>query len=175
MATLEREEGDYTYWSDGAQRYAKGNSLGKAPGSLAKRHPKSDAFTPATAKIHGANGHIAKRVKREERRLVSLAALNEALVIHPDSDTTQEGLANLWAARIEQASGHDGPAVNAHEMIERVWSGERDKSQPTVATQVNITISPGVEVEQRHMMRQLMDVVEGEARDVGDGGDDDEG
>ena len=176
MATLEREEGDYTYWSDGAQRYAKGNSLGKAPGSLAKRHPKAatsfDKLPLSKVKAMASNGGRGKYAAR--RRAITEAHAYALSSTHPDLHTEQDGLRELAESSFLQAKGEQGgPAVKAREQFFQEYTGGRQETQATEEHKhLHITISPGVEVEQRDMMKQLMDVVEGEARDVGDGGDD---
>ena len=180
MATLEREEGDYTYWSDGAQRYAKDNSLGKAPGSLAKRHPKSgkpfNKLPLSKRQAISSNGGKANWAKKKERVASAYAAaLRET---HPDYQTEEEGLLELASAAFIQGSDDSGggPAVQARAQFIQEYTGGRQDTQATEEHKhLHITISPGVEVEQRDMMKQLMDVVEGEVRDVGDGGDADDG
>jgi hypothetical protein len=169
MAKKLRTEGDYTFWSDGSQRYARGNSQGKQVGALAKRPPyaaKAWKQQGKAAKEANEQGQIVRALKREERRKISLSALGEALVLHPDSHKQQDGLRMLWEARIEQASGADGPAVKAHEMVEEVWSGKQ-ATPPAVQqagdTKILISISPGVEADQRRLTAALMDeVIEGE-------------
>lgn len=174
MATLEREEGDYTYWSDGSQRYAKGNSLGKAPGSLAKRHPKSgkafDKLSPSKRRIISSNGGKANWARKKQQVAEAYAAaLRET---HPDYISEEEGLQEIAEAEFIQATDSEGggPAVRAREHFIQEYTGGKQDSQATEEHKhLHITISQGVEVEQRHMMAQLMDVVEGETRDVDDG------
>ena len=61
MANLVRQEGDFTYWDDGAVRYAKGNSLGKSPGSLAERNGKY---------IEQATRTLAKRYPKHAKAIL---------------------------------------------------------------------------------------------------------
>lgn len=168
MATLIREEGDYTYWDDGAQRYASGNAQGKAPGSLAKRHPQASMPWATNgeglrkAKDDSANGKIAQRMNKETRRNVSKLALQEALLLHPDSAKEQDGLRLLWEARVEQAGDSEGgsAAVRSHKMIEDTWSGTTQDKQVQTNTQVNITLSPGVGTDLSRFA-QLPHIIEG--------------
>jgi hypothetical protein len=172
MAKKLRTEGDYTFWSDGSQRYAKGNSQGKQAGTYHTRPPQAarqwdtQGEGLAKAKADNEQAQLSTAIKREERRKLSLNALGEALVLHPASHKQQDGLRMLWEARIEQASGADGPAVKAHEMVEEVWSGKQ-ATPPAVQqagdTKILISISPGVEADQRRLTAALMDeVIEGE-------------
>lgn len=78
MAKLVREEGDHTYWSDGAVRWAYGNSMGKQPGSLAKRHPKA-AAPIATAAQGRALGRKGNEIKAETWRSAAQDGMVKAL------------------------------------------------------------------------------------------------
>lgn len=104
MANLLKREGDFTYWDDGAVRYAKGNSLGKTPGSLAernkeylskahqalaaqvsKRHPKlAEALSKSTNGNNGKEwGQAVKLVKADrqiERKLEAQRAAELAMM-----------------------------------------------------------------------------------------------
>ncbi len=150
--------------------YAPGNSLGKKQLSAAELPPwfkRAGAATVIKSSRRSLEMHEAKALKREDRRKLSLNALGEALVLHPDSNKQQDGLRMLWEARIEQASGADGPAVKAHEMVEEVWSGKQatpPAMQQAGDTKILISISPGVEADQRRLTAALLDeVIDGEA------------
>jgi len=78
MAELVRQEGDHTYWSDGAVRWAHGNSKGKQPGSLARRHPKA-AAPIATAAQGRALGKKGNEIKAERWRAAAQKGMVEAL------------------------------------------------------------------------------------------------
>lgn len=148
MATLEREEGDYTYWSDGAQRYAKGNSLGKAPGSLAKRHPKSgkpfNQLRPSKLKVIQSNGGKANYARK--KLLVAEAYASALRETHPDSLTEEEGLQMLAEATFIQGNNPEGggAAVKAREQFIQEYTGGKQASTVVDARQIHITVSPDV-------------------------------
>ena len=180
-----RTEGDYEIWAtadDGIEykRWAEGNSLGKQPHALASRHPKSgkpfNQLRPSKLKVIQSNGGKANWAKKKQQVADAYAAaLRET---HPDYQTEEEGLLELASAAFIQGSDDSGggPAVQARaQFIQEYTGGKQDTQATEEHRHLHITISPGVEVEQRHMMRQLMDVVEGEARDVGDGGEEEKG
>ena len=176
MATLEREEGDYTYWSDGATRYAGGNSQGKQKGSLAKRPPyaatRLDKLPPRKLKEIQSSGGKANYARKKVLVAEAYAlALKES---HPDSVTEEEGMLMIAEAEFIQATDGEGggPAVKAREHFIQEYTG--GKQQPTVDARqqhVHLTISPGPAAEQKRLMADLMEVVEGETREL----DDDEG
>ena len=160
MAQLVKIEGDYSYWDDGSVRWAADNSLGKQKGALAKRHPlAAPSWGQAGAGLRKAkaDGRKGQRVSTEVRRQASLDALAEALKLHPDSKTVQDGLRMLWAARVEQAGSPDarGAGVKAHEMIERVWSGPLPKD-PTVvlAPVVQLSVEAVAYLEELRVRRE---------------------
>jgi len=121
MATLEREEGDYTYWSDGAVRYAGDNSQGKQKGSLAKRPPyaaeRIDKLPPRKQRQVRSNGGKASWEKRRLAIAESYAvALRE---IHPDYQTEEDGLLDLARAAIEQGTDSEGGGPPPHTRTHR--------------------------------------------------------
>ena len=163
--------------------YAHGNSLGRraltaaeAAPWLVKGRTATGIKTTARARKLGKMGGERKRDLRRER--ITEAHANALSSAHPDLQTEEDGLKMIAEASFMQATDENGggPAVKAREQFFQEYTGGRQDTQATEEHKhLHITISPGVEVEQRHMMRQLMDVVEGEVRDVGDGGDADEG
>ena len=164
MAHKIREEGDYTYWSDGAQRYAKGNSLDKAPGSLAKRHPKAvsfDKLTVSKRKAIASNGGKATWDKRREKVADAYAyALRSS---HPDIGTEQAGLREIAEASFVQATDDSSAAaVKARaQFLEQYTGGKREDKQVT-ATQINITVSPGAGSDLSRFAQLIPEVIEGE-------------
>ena len=172
MATLEREEGDYTYWSDGAQRYAKGNGLGKAPGSLAKRHPKAstqfDKLTVSKRREISSLGGKAKYSQHKERVATAFA---QSLLTHPDSKTEEDGLLMLAEAAFIQANDAEGggAAVKAREHFIQEYTGGKQAATVVDARQIHITVSPEVKGRLGSMLELLSaDVVDAEVREVED-------
>ena len=164
MATLERQEGDYTYWSDGATRYAKGNSLGKAPGSLAKRHPKSapalDKLPVSTLRKLQSNG--GKASYKRKRDLIAEAHAVVLREMHPDYQTEEEGLRTLAEAAFIQASDENGggPAVKARaQFFDEYAQRKQEDVKQQQLQQINITISPGVEAGQQRLTQVLLDEI----------------
>jgi len=172
-----RTEGDYEYWEtadhEKYKRYAEGNSKGKQPHALASRHPKSgkpfNKLPLSKRQAISSNGGKANWARKKQQVADAYAsALRET---HPDYITEEEGLQEIAEAEFIQATDSEGggPAVRAREHFIQEYTGGKQDTQATEEHQhLHITISPGVEVEQRHMMAQLMDVVDGESRDVGD-------
>ena len=166
MANKVREEGDFTYWDDGAQRYAKGNSLGKAPGSLAKRHPKAavpiqdlSVSKRRELSVKGGNATAAKR-----RNWVS-EAYASALLTHPDSNKEIDGLRMLAEAAFLQANDAEGggAAVRARDQFIREYTGGQ---QPATvdARQVHITVT-GEAASEMGRVTRLLEAVDEDGRE----------
>ena len=170
MATKIREEGDYTFWDDGAQRYSKGNSLGKAPGSLAKRHPKAattfDKLTVSKRRDIASSGGTAKY---EARRIAVSDAYAFALRdSHPDIRSEEKGLRELAKANYTQANQDDGSAaVRARAQFIEQYAGKPKDDRVVSATQVNITLSPGVgtDLSRFAQLPHVIDITEEEEDD----------
>ena len=128
---------------------------------MAKRNDKY-SFTQDNAKENNARSLAVRRMNKEERRNVSNLALQEALLLHPDSAKEQDGLRMLWEARVEQASDSEGgsAAVRSHKMIEDTWSGSKDQDRQQTNKQINITLTPGTGSDLARFRQQ--DIIEGE-------------
>ncbi len=71
-------EGDHATYSDGAVRWAEGNSLGKKKGGLVKPHPKAHAPI-STAEEWRALGRLGNEIKAERWRLAATAGMVDQL------------------------------------------------------------------------------------------------
>ena len=165
MAHKIREEGDYTYWSDGAQRYAKGNSLGKQAGGLAKRHPKAaTSFDQLTVSEGKAMGKLGGKAKWEAKRTAISDAHAYALrSSHPDARTEEQGLRLLAEAEFTQGNeGEGASAVKARAQFYEQYTGGKREDKTIAATQINITVSPGAGNDLSRFAQLIPDVIEGE-------------
>ena len=159
MATLLRQEGDYTYWSDGAQRYAKGNTQGKQAGGLARRHPK--ASLPFDQRPKHERKHIAKlgADARHKARRVAVSDAHAYVLrsTHPDARTEEQGLRMLAEAEFTQGNeAEGGSAVRARAQFYEQYTGGKRDDRVIDARQVHITISPGVEQDQKRLVHNLL-------------------
>ena len=165
MAHKIREEGDYTYWSDGAQRYAKGNSQGKQAGGLAKRHPKAgiyfDKLAPHKLADITKQGRDAQdRTRRAKVRDAYAHALRSS---HPDIGTETAGLHEIAEAAFVQATDDSSAAaVKARAQFIDMYAGTPKQDKHVVATQINITLSPGTGNDMSRFAQSIPITVEGE-------------
>jgi hypothetical protein len=196
MAKLIKQEGDFTYWDDGAKRYAKGNSLGKTPGALAERNAKyQDKAIEALAQLSPKQAQALKRRKNghaigaaladvrqgkqtERKRLAQFEAeaglLRAGLSLSPLSPKLP---AEAWGFIVErQAEAAMSPemshSVRAAEFVGRATDYlHQDKSGSVQALQVNVHLDGGAAgrlVELGLLGSDTDDVVDGEARDAPD-------
>lgn len=176
MANKVREEGDYTYWDDGAVRYARGNSLGKTPGALAKRPPYAAKLLHLQDKTNGKGKHgltvsqrgvLAKRANATRTRELAKAAAEAGMLeaARSSSPSNPNVPTEAWGILAENltervlAEDNTGHAVAAVKQLGSMTGYQTQEKGQTV----NIAQQVVVIAEER--LGELDGVVEGEYRE----------
>ena len=193
MANLVKQEGDFTYWDDGAVRYAKGNSLGKTPGSLAERNGKYQEkaiqalaqLSPKQAQAlkEHKNGHAigaaladARRENQTARKLEAQRQAEQAMMHAAAASSPGDARvpAEAWGllagnlterALLEENTGHAVSAVGMLGKMTGYLTEERGSQTHIERMQVIVLDQDTAELLTQRGGLLLPDVVEGEFRE----------
>ena len=181
---LLREDKDYRYFvtdeGDEYRRYNVGNSLGKAPHSLADKHPKAEKALKAKIRGNGNSQPLAphewgaamqafKGESQAKREAKVKAAVTEALMSHPDTVTDYDGLVIMSKAQFELASDSEAGSHSTKAADWLLTRGGYVKEKRSIGTaiQVNVTMDENAALRLAELGYPLgQDVIEAESREA---------
>ncbi len=139
-------EGDHALYSDGAVRWAEGNSLGKKKGGLVKPHPKAHAPI-RTAEEGREMGRKGNQIKSEMWRSAAVDGMTKELAkkgrIAKDG-SPEEGFGAIVGAQAGMAVSDTREATGAARFVaESIGAMTRGGGQ-VQALQVNVQIGEAV-------------------------------